>query len=138
MKSWLTLAAFCLVLGAAPAWSQSLYLGDLELDTGERQLMTTVLRICNTLARAEQDRGSGTVDTPPVVPGQMTPSRETRLQVPELAIDSLSSADNGSQAAGEGSGTGVTSNGSFDQSDADQPDLSKISLSDCRQAGLVY
>ena len=143
MKTSLRLAALCLTIVSSPAWSQSLYLGDLELDTSDRSLMATVLRICNGLDAAQQEPAAAGTENSPArpeqeIPGLISEASKDQFSVPELSVDSLASSDNGSTAAGEGSGTGITSSGSAEPSGTDRPDLSKISLRDCRQAGLVY
>lgn len=132
-----------LVLGLAQTASGApLYVGPQEFDTSDRALMAELVQRCAALLEestarerppaegAAEDPSGDTVSPPD--PGARTSAARAVLVI---NVDTLASGDGATPPAGEGVGISA----SRDDSDSQpRPDLSRVSLLHCQEAGLAF
>jgi hypothetical protein len=120
------LRAALLALTLAPtAHAAPLYLGTLELETDDRAAMSAVIDHCTGLLG----------DLAPRVATEDPDSPVRNVLV--IDLDALASGEGSGEAAGEGSGTGPSPDDAAEDGSQD-PDLSNITLDDCRAAGVTF
>lgn len=148
-------AALALLINGA-ALGQPLYVGDQEFDTANEADMATLLDRCENLAanspnadRATRFTAVNHQSTPPIVNVQQTEApvaleaesqEKNEGPVPlTIDLDSVTSAGDGAQPAGEGAGEGVEPPGddAVEGQDDTVIDVDAITLEACKEAGIL-
>lgn len=143
--------ALALLLGLAQTASGApLYIGAQEFDTSDRELMSRLVQSCATLL--EEDAGQdqpvdGEAESPAAngeaenAPDDTASRSETggdasaARDVLVIDVDALASGGGENLPAGEGVGGSDSPEGAESTS---APDLSKVTLQHCREAGVVF
>lgn len=135
--------ALVLILGLAQTASGApLYVGPQEFDTSDHALMVELVQRCAALleesAARERPPAEGAAEDPtgdtasPPDPGAGTSAARTVLVID---VDTLVSGDGATPPAGEG--VGISASGE-DSDSQPRPDLSRVSLLHCQEAGVAF
>lgn len=122
--------------------AQPLYLGEQEVDTGDRSALEAITRHCGDLAA----RSAPADVLPPVLPSddaETGSADEADAFAGTMPIEALASDDDDeAEAAGEGTGSGVPARGGEGGEDGDGDGsplaLGEITLDHCKAAGIVF
>lgn len=142
-----------LLVSAASA--QTLYVGEQEVDTADRDALARVVERCTALAEAGQDADTVSTFTQAgaeregreatdATPGSATASESGDSAGPRLPlsidVDGLASSGGEPEPAGEGTGTGVETGNEGDApaTTASMVDVAAITAQACKEAGIIY
>lgn len=132
------LAAMVSIAFAPACYAKPLYLGRQEIDTGDRAAISAAIERCAELADpSENETGESTMASGSAETQNGKPSK-WMSQSFTITAETLASGDGkGAGAAGEGAGDGTVSSPPVgDNSSAFNP--ARVSLEDCKAAGLIY
>ena len=135
----LLLALLCVTGSPWALSAQSLYIGEQEIDTADREAVAEVVQHCEDLADPQAPAAAPNATAEPLAGDAVEPpvAEQDAFSKP-LTLDALISSGDGAEAAGEGTGSGVPASGEDTDRQVSAPVLEDITLELCKEAGILY